>query len=168
MGEQMSDRETAIARYADGPSQLEAAIAGLSQGELDIAESEGTWTIRQIVHHVVDGDDIWKVFVKRAIGNLGGQFNLQWYWDIPQDEWAKSWAYAGREIEPSLALFRSSRRHIVQLLGHAPEAWERRLCIRWPNEEEQKVSVASVVEMQAQHVIGHVDDIWRIRKAHGA
>ena len=167
MDEQLSDREAIIARYADGPNQLETAIAGLSEGELDIAESDGTWTIRQIVHHVADGDDIWKVFIKRAIGNPGGKFDLQWYWAMPQDEWVKSWAYASRDIEPSLALFRSSRGHIVQLLEHMPQVWERSLLVRWPNGEEQEVSVAWVVEMQTQHLIGHLDDIQKARQVHG-
>jgi uncharacterized damage-inducible protein DinB len=167
MDEQMGNREVIIARYADGPDQVEAAIAGLSEGELDIAESDDTWTIRQIVHHIVDGDDIWKVFIKRAIGNPGGKFDLQWYWAMPQDEWVKSWAYASREIEPSLALFHASRGHIVQLLESMPAAWERSLVVRWPNGEEQKVSVAWVVEMQAQHVPGHLDDIRRARQVHG-
>jgi uncharacterized damage-inducible protein DinB len=167
MDDQPSDREAIIARYADGPNQLETAIAGLSERELDIAESDGTWTIRQIVHHVADGDDIWKGFIKRAIGNPGGKFDLQWYWAMPQGEWVKSWAYASREIGPSLALFRASRGHIVQLLEQMPEAWERSLLVRWPDEEEEEVEVAWVVEMQAQHVPGHVDDIRRARQVHG-
>ena len=37
MDQQLSDLEAIIARYADGPNQLETAIAGLSEGELDIA-----------------------------------------------------------------------------------------------------------------------------------
>jgi hypothetical protein len=167
MGEQMSEREAIIARYADGPYQLETTIASLPEGGLDIAESDDAWTIRQIVHHVVDGDDIWKVFIKRAIGNPGGKFDLQWYWDMPQDEWAQSWVYAGREIEPSLALFRANRAHIVQLLESIPGVWEQSLLVRWPNGKEQQVSVAWVVEMQAQHVPGHVDDIQRARQVHG-
>jgi len=167
MHERLSGREAIIARYADGPNLLETAIAGLCEGELGIAESDGTWTIRQIVHHVADGDDIWKVFIKRAIGNPGGEFDLQWYWAMPQDEWVKSWAYASREIGPSLALFRASRGHIVQLLEHMPEVWERSLLVRWSNEEEEEVKVAWVVKDQAQHVLGHVDDIRRARQVHG-
>jgi hypothetical protein len=165
--QQLSDREAIIARYADGPNQLETAIAGLSEGQLDIAESDGTWTIRQIVHHVADGDDIWKVFVKRAIGNPTGKFDLQWYWARPQDEWVKSWAYASRDIGPSLALFRANRGHIVQLLEHVPEVWERSLLVRWSDGEEEEVQVAWVVKMQAEHVPGHVDDIRRARQVHG-
>jgi hypothetical protein len=119
------------------------------------------------VHHIVDGDDIWKVFIKRAIGNPGGTFDLQWYWEMPQDEWVKRWAYASREIEPSLALFRANRGHIVQLLDHVPGAWEQCLLVRWPNGVEQELNVASVVEMQARHVTGHLDDIRKAKKIRG-
>jgi hypothetical protein len=87
---------------------------------------------------------------------------------MPQDEWVKSWAYASREIGPSLALFRASRGHIVQLLEQMPEIWERSLLVRWLNEEEQEVKkVGWVVKMQAEHVPGHVDDIRRVRQVHG-
>lgn len=167
MDEQTSHRESVLARFADGPKQLEAAIAGLSEGELDVAERVDTWTIRQLVHHIVDGDDIWKVFIKRAIGSPGGMFDMQWYWEMPQDEWVERWAYARREIEPSLALFRANRRHILQLLDHVPGAWEQSLLVLWPNGVEQQVSVASVVEMQARHVTGHLDDIRKAQQVHG-
>ncbi len=163
----MSERGAIIARYAHGPDLLEAAIAGMPEAGFDITGSDDAWSIRQIVHHVVDGDDIWKVFVKRAIGNPGGRFDLQWYWDKPQDEWVQSWAYASREIEPSLALFRANRAHTVQLLESIPAAWEQSLVVRWPNGEEHEISVAWVVEMQARHVPGHVDDIRRVRQVHG-
>lgn len=167
MDKQTSNREKTIARYADGPKQLEAAVAGLSGANLDIAERDDTWTVRQIVHHVADGDDLWKSFIYRAIGNPGGGFDLAWYWQMPQDEWAECWAYARRGIEQSLAIFRANRGHTVQLLAQLPQAWEQSLYITWPNGEEQDVSVAWVVEMQAGHVTGHVDDIRRARKVHG-
>lgn len=167
MDEQMSQREATLARFADGPNLLEAAIAGLSGAELDLAERDDTWTIRQLVHHIADGDDLWKAFIKRAIGNPGGTFELQWYWEMPQDEWVERWAYASREIEPSLVLFRANRAHIVQLLDHVPGAWEQSLLVRWPNGVQQELNVASVVEVQARHVTGHLDDIRRARQVHG-
>jgi uncharacterized damage-inducible protein DinB len=147
-----------------GPGGLAAAIAGLSDTELDA--SAGGWTIRQIVHHVADGDDIWAGFIERALGDQGGEFSLQWYWQTPQDVWAERWAYAERAIGPSLALLRANRAHIVQLLEHVPGAWEKSLRIRWPRGEEQDVSVGWVVEMQAHHIEGHLGDIARIREAH--
>jgi len=166
MSDQGRNQSDILASYAAGPDRLEAAIAGLFGADLDLALNEDNWSIRQIVHHIADGDDLWKGFVKRAIGDPVGEFTLAWYWQMPQDEWARRWAYQERAIEPSLALFRANRAHIVQLLAHRPEAWSNSLLIRWPGEEAQ-TSVGWVVAMQARHIDGHVDDIRRIRAAHG-
>ncbi len=165
MTEQTRDPDAILARYADGPAQLEAAIAGLAGADLDLALSGDTWTIRQLVHHVVDGDDIWKVCIKGALGNSGSLFTLQWYWDIPQDTWVERWNYAGRAIEPSLALFRANRRHVVQLIERIPDGWERHMRIQWLHQaEEERITVGDVIEMQVNHVAYHVDDIRAIRE----
>jgi uncharacterized damage-inducible protein DinB len=166
MTEHLQDLDVILARYADGPAQLEAALAGLSEADLDVALTDDAWTIRQIVHHVVDGDDLWKVAIKAALGNSRMLFSYLWYWDIPQDIWAESWNYAGRAVEPSLALFRANRRHIVQLLQTIPAAWERYTLITLPDGEEKSTTISYVVEMQAHHVTHHIDDIRRIRQAH--
>jgi hypothetical protein len=134
---------------------------------LDIGLSSESWTIREIIHHIADGDDLWKSFIKQALGNPGGNFSLDWYWHLPQDEWAERWSYQTREIEPSLMMLRASRSHVVQLLRHTPEAMEKSLQVCWPGGGEQEVSVGWVVEMQTQHVMGHVADVGKIREAHG-
>lgn len=166
MTAQTHDPATMLARYADGPAQLEAAITGLTDAELDLAQSDDLWTIRQIVHHLVDGDDLWQICVKAALGNSPGIFSFQWYWDVPQDTWAENWNYAGRAIEPSLALFHANHRHVVQLIEQIPDAWERRVLIRWPNGEEKEITAGWVIEMQTDHVITHIEDIRLIRQTH--
>ena len=166
MNEPLSNPNEIIANYEQGPGRLEAAIVGLSAADLDFALSSNSWTIRQIVHHLADGDDLWKAFIKQAIGNPGSEFVLAWYWQMPQDEWVERWAYRERAIEPSLALYRASRFHIVQLLEHTPGVWDKSLRIRGPHGDEQDVSVRWVVEMQTRHVQDHLDEIRRIRKAH--
>ena len=47
-------RAPAIATIADLPRQMRAAIAGLSDPQLDTAYRPGGWTVRQLVHHVAD------------------------------------------------------------------------------------------------------------------
>ncbi|MBU0496078.1 MAG: DinB family protein [Chloroflexi bacterium] len=167
MTEQTIDPATVLASYAAGPAQLRAAIAGLSELDLDLALSADSWTIRQIVHHLADGDDIWKTCIKAALGNPDAAFSLPWYWDIPQDEWVQHWHYAGRAVEPSLALLEANRAHMVQLLEQVPGAGERRVVILDPDGEEHETTVGWVVAMQARHVAGHIDDIRAIREAHG-
>jgi uncharacterized damage-inducible protein DinB len=154
-----------LACYAAGPAQLEAALSGLTDAGLDHCPTEGGWTIRQIVHHVADGDDLWGAFVKMALGSRTG-FSLQWYWAKPQDEWARVWRYADRAIEPSLALFRANRAHFVQLLGAVGDAWTRHMMVQWSDGQEETVTVGDVIAMQSRHVLGHIADIRKIRETH--
>ena len=157
--------EQILARYASGPDQLEAAIEGLAPADLDLALDDDSWTIRQIVQHVVDGDDLWRIGIKAALGDTRSAFDLRWYWELEQDTWAESWNYAGREVEPSLALLRAARCQVVQLLEQTPGAWERSLPFLG-SRGETTISLADMVEMQAEHVVGHVDDIRKIRQLH--
>ncbi len=162
----MTDMQTLLTLYTEGPEQLEAALAGLDEANLDEAETPESWTIRQIVHHLVDGDDLWNMCIKASLGDSRGLFSYRWYWEKPQDEWADHWGYAGREIEPSLALFRANRCHISQLLHQTPDAWEKYTLITLPDGEERATSVRYVVAMQMEHVEGHVKDIRAIREKH--
>lgn len=162
MNNSLKNQKEIISNFAKGPNRLEGAVAGLSDVDLDSALSKDSWTIRQIVHHLADGDEIWRIFIKQAIGNPGTRFSLDWYGQMPQNEWARQWAYAEREIDSSLRLYRAGRQQIVQLLEHAPDAWGKCLRVQWPNGVEQEVSVGWVVEMQSRHLDGHLEDICRI------
>jgi uncharacterized damage-inducible protein DinB len=152
-----------VAGYAEGPAQLEQAIAGLQDADLDAPPVQGGWTIRQIVHHIADGDDLWKAGIKAALGNEEGEFTLEWYWTVPQDLWASRWAYAARPIDVSLALFKATRAHVIQLLTHVPDAWSRSITVRKPSGETARLTVGAVVEMQTDHLQHHVRRILAIR-----
>jgi hypothetical protein len=163
---QADNIDATLAQYADGPALLEAALGGLTEADLDLARTDDTWTIRQIVHHIVDGDDIWKTCIKAALGNSEGLFSLQWYWDRPQTEWAETWGYAHRSIGSSLALLHANRTHIEELVRQTPNAWEKSIRLKWPDTEEERIAIGDVLEMQARHVAGHINDIRMIRGAH--
>lgn len=160
------DTDDLLEQYADGGILLRKAIAGLSEPALDTALDDQGWTIRQIVHHVVDGDDLWKTCIKAALGSQE-PFSLNWYWDISQEKWAQRWMYAQREVEPSLSLLLANREGILQLLRLVPDALDREVIVKWPDAGEQKGTIGDVIKMQVSHVIGHVDDINKIREAHG-
>jgi len=44
-----------------------------------------------------------------------------------------------------------------------PGAWNRSIRICWPRQEESRISVGEVIEMQAKHVAGHISDIQIIK-----
>ena len=71
-----------------------------------------------------------------------------------------------RRIEPSLALLRANRQHIVELVKQTPDAWEKSIRVKWSEGEEERITIGDVLEMQASHVVGHINDIRMIRQAH--
>jgi uncharacterized damage-inducible protein DinB len=161
-----ADQRSLLSRYLRGPAVLEEAVADLRDVDLDAPPSRGGWTIRQIVHHVVDGDDLWKIGIKAALGNEEGEFSFEWYWQLPQDTWADRWGYAHRPLDASLALFRATRAHIAELLEQVPDGWSRSVSVRTPQGTE-RVSVRAVIEMQADHLAHHVERIAAIRAERG-
>lgn len=159
-----ANKKEILQLFKQGPDILEKALAGLSDSGLDYVPSEGGWTIRQIVHHLVDGDDIWKNAVKTALGNEDAEFSLAWYLAFPQTEWAKKWNYENRSIDTSLALFRANRKHLLQLLEYAQDGWNKSIRYREPDGKIEVVPVEFVINMQAEHLVHHVKRISAIRK----
>lgn len=160
-------RETTIARHLEGPALLERAIAGMHDAELDATPSNGGWTIRQIVHHIVDGDDLWMAGIKAALGNTPCEFTLEWYWAQQQETWAERWAYAYRSVDVSMELLKAIRAQVSQLLDNIPDGWSRFVRVRKRDGEIVRLSVGAVVEMQADHLEHHVNRITAIRQEGG-
>jgi len=156
------DRSTVLSAYLAAPDRLVQVVTGLDAAMLDRSLTLDTWTIRQLVHHIVDGDALWSAGIKAAIGNPDGVFTLQWYWDVPQTTWAERWHYADREVQPALDLFRSNRRTIAQLLAAVPEAWDRAITISSRGHDDERAPVADIVEMQARHALAHITEIEAI------
>ena len=150
--------------FKRGPAIFENSLSGLSDIELDYVSSNGGWSIRQIVHHLVDGDDLWKIYIKMALDNDQAEFNLKWYLALPQTEWANKWNYEKRSIDVSLTLFKAIRGHILQLLEYAPDGWIKSAQFRDSNGEIEVVPVGYVIQIQADHVVHHVKRISEIRK----
>jgi len=154
-------------RYADGPRLVEATLRGLDNDQLDLKLFPDGWSIRQLVHHIADGDYLWKEFLLRAAGDSERVFSLEWYWCLPQDEWVKRWSYAERDVSHSLELLKANRLHTLDLFNQLPWLWEKSLFIPTPLGGQERISVGEVVEMQSRHVEGHIEDIRRIRQVHG-
>lgn len=156
------DRDSTLSRFREGPALLEQTLMGLRDSELDFKPSGGGWSVRQIVHHIVDGDDIWKLGIKMAVGGDQAEFSLGWYSSQTQDTWANRWAYDRRSIDTSLSLLKVMRDHVLQLVESVPEAWHRAVVVRTRGGECEQVSVGFVIQMQADHLVHHVERIRAI------
>ena len=69
-------------------ARREAALTSLTDSGLDLTLTTDSSFIREIVHHLADSDDIWKICIKAALGNNDSSFSLQCYWDKPKLDWS--------------------------------------------------------------------------------
>ena len=148
-----------FALYVEGPDRLAAAVAGLSDVDLDFARTSGVWTIRQIVHHLADGELHWTTPIKMALAEPGRIYvhNL-----MDEDRWAEALDYTGRPIEPSLTLIRGLRAHIAELIRRLPNPWER--YVSFGEDAEWKPSVAEMMGIINRHFQEHVEEILETRR----
>ena len=119
-----------LKKYLQLPDRLESAITGLDESGLELKGSQG-WSIRQYVHHTVEGELLWQINLRAAAGYDGIAFPMTWYFVQEQDIWAERWGYDRRPVEPALALFRGSTRNLVDFLHCLPEAWDHSGRITW-------------------------------------
>ena len=155
-----------LKKYLKLPERLEAAIAGLSESDLDLC-GEG-WSIREYVHHTVEGELLWQVNLRAIVGTDGCWFPFQWYFALSQDEWAEKWASDKRAIEPTLALFRGSTGSLVELLRCSdPQIWKHFGRVTWPGaKQETHITIRDIILMHLGHMDQHEADIRAIRELH--
>jgi hypothetical protein len=159
------DQET-LDRLICGGLQLDAALAGLLEEQLDLRLAPGEWSIRQIVHHLVDGGDVFTQIIRQAIAQTGSDVVFAAY---PGNEaWAAELDYHCRPVGPALGLIKAHCAYQAELLNHFYGAWDREVVIHdAQGTHAQPISVRQVVDMLGEHMAEHVETIRAIRAANG-
>ena len=154
-----SGRTRFIEQIADAPARLAAAVAGLSNAQLDTPYRPGGWTVRQVVHHVPDSHL-----------NSYTRFRLALTEDDPaikpyyEDRWAELPDARSEPVDVSLALLDAlHRRWIVLLRSLTEEQWKR--TFRHP--ELGSVSLEKNAALYAWHGRHHVAQITSLRDRMG-
>lgn len=153
------DRRTFIQQIAEAPAQLRAAVAGLSEGQLDTPYREGGWTVRQVVHHLADSHI--NAFVRFKLALTENQPPVKPY---DQQRWAELPDAKAAPIEPSLMLFESLHNRFAGLLGSMSAADFARTM----NHPEQGiVKLERYLSLYAWHGRHHVAHINSLRERMG-
>ena len=61
------ERSSLVARYRAGHAAFAAVLGGVTAAELDARPIEGEWTVREIVHHLADGELSSAVRIRRLV-----------------------------------------------------------------------------------------------------
>ena len=148
------DRATLLDRFRTGYAAVEAALASISEAELDHPAPDGGWTAREVAHHLADSEATAYVRLRRLIAE--DEPLIQGY-DEP--EYARRLHY-DRPIASSLAVLRGVREASLSLLESlAPAEWERTAT----HEESGAYSVDRWLEIYANHSHEHAEQIRAAR-----
>jgi hypothetical protein len=148
-------RTTLIDRYRTGTADVEAALAGITDDELDRRPAAAdSWTARQVAHHLADSEAMAYIRLRRL---LAEDEPLIVGYDEP--EWARRLHY-DRPIASSLAVLAAVRTASLELLDQLGEAdWSR----AGMHSESGPYGVETWLRIYADHAHDHAEQIRAAR-----
>jgi hypothetical protein len=153
-------RAACVTRIAAAPAALRAAVAGLSDAQLDTPYRPGGWTVRQVVHHVPDSH--LNAYVRIRLALTEDTPTIKPY---EEARWAELPDARSLPVEASLTLLEALHARWVTLLGGLGAAdGARRL--RHP-EHGRLMTVDELIAMYAWHGEHHVAHVTSLRARNG-
>src|SRR5215831_6066570 len=146
-------------RIEQAPTQLRAAVRGLSDRQLDTPYREGGWTVRQVVHHVPESH--MNAYIRFKLALTEDEPTIKPYME---DRWAQLDDIRSTPPEVSLALLDNLHNRWVRVLrAIKPEEWKR--TFRHP--ELGIVPLEKNLALYSWHGQHHVAHITELRKRMG-
>lgn len=155
----LSDAQ-AIDRYVAGAGVPAKAIAGLTRQQLNSFPIPGTWSIQQIIVHLLDSDLMASVRMKRTIAE--DRPTLEVY---DETAFSKRLGYDRLSAEAAAELFRTHRLFTAEMLRNAPNEAFARVAF---HPEIGEITLGQIVRIYAHHVDHHLAFILKKRKLLGA
>jgi uncharacterized damage-inducible protein DinB len=141
------------------PAQLRTAVAGLDDAQLDTPYREDGWTVRQVVHHVLDSHVNAYVRFRWALTEDGPVIK-----PYEEKEWAKLPDAIAAPVAVSLDLLDALHtRWLILLRAMSPEDFER----RWSSPDFGELSVDVLLQIYGWHGKHHVAHITALREREG-
>jgi hypothetical protein len=149
-------RQGLVDQYKAGYAEVERALEGITETELDARPAPGKWSPREVVHHLADSEMTAAVRLRLLVAEERPAIR-----GYDQDEFARR-LYYDRPIAASLAAFRFARASTGEILDRLTEAqWAR----EGTHSESGAYSVEKWLDIYAAHAHGHADQIRRARQA---
>lgn len=145
------ERRVAIDAIADAPNALRAAVANLSDEQIDTPYRAGGWTVRQLVHHVADSHM-----------NAYTRFRLAFTEDNPtikpydEARWAELDDARTMPIDVSLDLLDRMHLRLVTLLRSIPADDFQRTMTHPDNGPMTVDALLGVYSWHGRHHVAHV------------
>ncbi len=107
----------AIDSIAACPGAARAAVAGLSDAQLDTPYREGGWTVRQVIHHIADSH--MNSYIRMKLAATENNPRIKPY---EENDWAELEDGLHAPVDVSLALLDALHDRWVRFLRSLPDA----------------------------------------------
>ena len=150
-----TERAALIDRYRTGTADVETALAGITDVELDRRPADsGSWTAREVAHHLADSESMAYIRLRRLLAEDDPEIA-----GYDEPEWARRLHY-DRPIASSLALLGAVRAASLELLERLAEAdWTR----AGTHSDSGPYGVETWLGIYAAHPHDHADQIRAAR-----
>ncbi len=138
---------------------LQAELAGIDEATLRRPEKPGKWSIMQVVQHLADSELVFRYRMRMILAYPTPE--IQGY---DQDLWATGLKYNEMDLNEALEQIRMLRSANLKMLRKLNEKEMERYGI---HSERGPESIRKMLQMTAAHDILHLNQIRRIKKAHG-
>lgn len=154
-----AERRKMIGVIGDTPAKLRAAVAGLTDAQLDTPYREGGWTVRQVVHHLADSHLNAYVRLRLVLTEDGPTVKT-----YDEGAWAELGDARTSPIESSLELLSGLHERWARLLASLTEADFSRT-FRHP--DRGSLSLDWLLALYAWHSPHHIAHITTLRERMG-
>ncbi len=148
-----------VEQYLAGANALFSAIAGLSADELNAHPVPGTWSICQIVLHLMDSDLITSDRMKRVIAEENPALI-----GFDESAFARNLFYESLDAEMAADVFAKNRRLTAEILRRLPDAAFAR---HGTHNERGRVTLAELVRGMIDHLAHHLRFVAEKRRLLG-
>ncbi|MFB3902493.1 MAG: YfiT family bacillithiol transferase [Acidobacteriota bacterium] len=144
-------RESSISQIERLPADLEKLVRDLGEQELESRYRDGSWTVRQLVHHLADAHT--NAYVRMKLTLTEDRPTVKPY---DQDEWSKLEDARTLPLSSSLDIIRGVHHRWSVLMRSLPEeAWSRRLF----HPERGELTLEDLLESCRAHGESHLEQI---------
>jgi hypothetical protein len=148
-------RQHLIHQYRDGYRAVTAALANVTEAELDKRPAADAWTAREVVHHLADSETTSYLRLRKLLAEDGPVIDA-----YDEAHYARVLHY-DRPIDPSLQVLRAVRHSTADLLDALePHEWER----TGVHSDSGPYAVETWLRIYAAHAHDHADQIRRARE----
>jgi hypothetical protein len=152
-------REDKIRKLEQLPDDLERAVAGMTDAELDTPYRAGGWTVRQVVHHLADSHI--NAYVRVRLLLTEHEPTIKPY---DQDAWAALPDAQRMPVGISLALFRPLQSRLAAAFRNAKvEDWSRTAL----HPDWGRLTLDQFLNEYSWHGHHHLEQIDRLKPSNG-